>query len=739
MAEDVQDEMEAPPQQGAEDEQGSDVNSKVPCSKLKPAERFVRLKQWVQQDARALHDWRMQASLDFAFEAGDQWLADDRAYLSQNNRPIITFNRTKATISAVTGMEVNNRQEVRYIPRTEEDAGINELYTEAARWVRDSCDAEDEESDMFGDDCICGIGFTDTRVSYDDDPDGMILVERLDPLQMGWDFAAIRKNLADARRVWHGPNVDIALARQHFPDATDAELDAKWITQNWLTDSEEPIDRNKSRHYWAGNAQPKDRREVTIVRIQWYEEEPYYRVANPTTGEIEELDEEAYSKVKARFEKSKKPLVGVKQKRKRFYQSFLGAKELEFGEAPSQKDFTMQAVTGYRDRNQRQWYGLVRLMRDPQQWANKFFSTIQHIISTSGKGIMAEAGAFADPKKAEAEWARPDSIALMEDGAISGNRVAPKPGQQLPPGLPQMLEFVVSSIRDVTGINLEVLGMADRDQAASLEAQRRQAAVTILATFFDGLRRYRKRQGRLLLDMIRTYISDGRLIRIVGDEGEKYIPLVKSEAVVEYDVIVDEAATSPNQKEATWAIITQLMPTLTELGLPLPVWKQILKVSPLPNSATEKIIAALEEQAKQPKPPSPEEQKMQLEKQKAEMAMQAQQQDIAARAQESQINLQAQQQKNAMDAQKAQQEAEQERQKFALEVAKMVLELQMKQQTAALDVQTAQIQAGQQREMGQMKVEQAREMGSMQVDQAKQMGAIKAKQAAKPKPEARGK
>jgi hypothetical protein len=723
--------MEDAPQEGADAEQeGSDAAlDKKPCSKLTPEQRFLRLKRWIQQDARALHDWRAEASLDFAFEAGEQWDPTDVAYLKDNNRPCITFNRTKATISAVTGMEVNNRQEVRYIPRTEEDAGITEVYTEGARWVRDSCDAEDEESDMFGDCCKCGLGFTDTRVEYDFDPDGMIVIDRLDPLQMGWDFASIKRNLADTRRIWHAPDVDISKGREMFPEASDTDLDAKWLSQGWITDDDgQPIDREKSRHYWPGNAQLKDRREVTIIRIQWYEEEPFYRIADPAAPNgIAELSEEKYAKLKARMEKLNKPLVGVKQKRRHYYQSFLGSKELEFGDAPSQQDFTMQGVTGYRDQIKRQWYGLVRLMRDPQQWANKFFSTIQHIISTSGKGIMAEQSAFVDIKKAEQEWAKADSMLIMEDGAISGNKVAPKPAQNMPPGLPQMLEFVVSTIRDVTGINLEVLGLADRDQAASLEAQRRQAAVTILATFFDGLRRYRKKQGRLLLDMIRHYISDGRLIRIVGDDGAKYVPLAKNDGIVKYDVIVDEAATSPNQKEATWAVITQLMPHLMQLQLPMQVWEQIIKSSPLPNSASEKIIQALQEKAKQPPQPTPEEQKMQLEKQKAELAAQAQQQDMAARAQESQINLQAQQQKNAMDAQKAQQEAEQDRQKFALEVAKMVLELQMKQQSVAVDAQAAQINAA-----------QAERMGEMKLDQTQQMGAIKAEQAKRAaKPEAR--
>lgn len=731
MMADPQDEMDAPPQEGADSETESDADSRKPCSKLSPEQRYLRLKRWIQQDGRGLHDWRAEASLDFGFEAGEQWDAQDKAYLSENNRPCITFNRTKATISAVTGMEVNNRQEVRYIPRTDEDAGITELYTEAARWVRDSCDAEDEESDMFGDDTICGIGFTDTIVKYDDDPDGMIVIERLDPLQMGWDFASMRKNLVDTRRIWHAPEVDIAKARDMFPDATDTELDAKWLTQNWITDDGQPIDREKSRHYWPGNAEPKSQREVTIIRIQWYEDEPYYRVADPQSGEVTELTPEKYTKLQGRMKKLGQPLVGVKQKKKHYYQSFIGSKELDFGDAPSQQDFTLQAVTGYRDHNKRQWYGLVRLMRDPQQWANKFFSTIQHIISTSGKGILAEESAFVDPKKAEADWAKPDSVTLMADGAISGERVMPKPGQQLPPGLPQMLEFVVSTIRDVTGINLEVLGLADRDQAASLEAQRRQAAVTILATFFDGLRRYRKKQGRLLLDMIRHYISDGRLIRIVGDDGAKYLPLVKQEGVVRYDVIVDEAATSPNQKEYTWSVITQLIPTLTTLNLPIQVWEQVIKSSPLPNSASEKIIAALQEQSKQPPQPDPqmllEQEKTkqiqltgQIAERKAQGEQAAQQQDLAIRAQQSQIDIQAQQQKNAIDAQKAQQEAEQERTKFALQVAQMVFELQTTRAIADAEAQ-----------------QQAR-MGDMKVDQAEQMGAIKAaaakKAANRPKP-----
>lgn len=702
-----------------------DKDERKATSALDEEAMFLRLKRWIVQDARSQKTWRTEARKDFAFEAGDQWTEQDRAYLKEQLRPIITFNRTKATISAVTGMEVNNRQEVRFIPRTDEDAGVDESFTEAARWVRDECDAEDEESDMFGDDCVCGVGVSETSIEYQTDPDGMIAIDHRDPLEMIWDGSSVKRNMADARRVAHAPTVDIEKARDMFPDFTDEELNAGWLAADWEASEDDAIDREKARLYNPNNSEAKDYKEVRIIRIQWYEDEPYHRVANPVSGKIEEVDVEKFPAIKKAMEARGMPIVAVKQRRRKYYQAYLGDKLLDWGDAPSQKDFTYQFVTGYRDKNKKQWYGLVRLMRDPQLWANKLFSTIQHIISTSGKGIMAEEDAFTDVRAAEAGWGKPDAITWLAPGG--SQKIAEKPAAQLPAQITAMLEFVVSGIRDVTGINLEVLGLADREQAASLEAQRRQAAVTILASFFSALRLYRKRQGRVLLDMIQIYISDERLIRVTGDTGRKYIKLMKGDDTVKYDVIVDEAATSPNQKEATWGFIQSLIPTLTELHLPMTVWEQVLKLSPLPNSAAEKIIAALQEQAQQPPPPDPKLIVAQEKTKQLQLQGQATQQKAQADQETQTINLQNDQQRMQMEGDQKAQELEQEQQKFKLEIARMVMEMMAQQQQAAVD-HAANI-------AGAM---QTQKLGEIKLGHAKAMGAIKAKQAkAKPKAEAR--
>ena len=150
-----------------------------------------------------------------------------------------------------------------------------------------------------------------------------------------------------------------------------------------------------------------------------------------------------------------------------------------------------------------------------------------------------------------------------------------------------MMEFSIQSIRDAAGVNLEQLGQANRAQAGYLEAQRKESGMTILAGLFDSLRRYRKVQGRLLADFIKLYLSDGRLVRIVGGDGiEKYIPLLRQDDTVKYDVIVDESPTSHNVKERVFTMMMQMMPTLAQMGVPIP--PEVVDYMPLPSGLTEK-------------------------------------------------------------------------------------------------------------------------------------------------------
>lgn len=641
---------------------------------------FIRFQNWWKDADQHSHDWRKQAREDYDFVAGEQWSQEDAAFLKLMNRPIITFNRIDPVIDSVAGLEVNNRQDVAYFPRHVGDAGTDELLTGAAKWCRDECNAEDEESDAFRDQIICGMGWCETMLSFDEDPEGKLFVLRTDPMQMWWDPSAKKKNLSDARYIIYIDDIPMTTAEDMFPDADPSDLHAGWAMDTGAT-ADLAHDAQQAPFYREDQSPliDKSRSLVRIVEIQWWEHEKVRLFVDPFTGQRQTLEEPDYNKLTKRLKALGIPFEdGVKQKKKKFYKAWLGAKVLKRTDGPEEGGFTRKAMTGKRNRNKGTWYGLLRGMLDPQKWANRWLSQVMHIINTNAKGgIMAEADAFENPQEAIDNWASPDAVTLMKKGALSGNKVQPKPQAQWPQGLESMMQFAISSIRDASGVNLELLGQADRDQAGVLEHQRKQAALTILASLFDSLRRYRKEQGRLLLFYITHYLSDGRLIRIGGQSEARYVPLVRNPDTTKYDVIVDDTPSSVNLKEQAWAALTQMMPILSRIQIPMTVWTSVLKYSPLPASLVAEITQALQKAASAPKPPDPKLQAAQLDLQGKQLDMQMQQSeanDTRMRSQVDMAKIQAELQLDGMRGQEIQANAMQAKTASVLNLAKAAKE-----------------------------------------------------------------
>lgn len=537
---------------------------------------FTELANQRYEEARKfLRNWRADARDDFAFVAGRQWLQEDEALLNAEKRPPITFNYSEKMIDAVVGAEVSSRQEVTYAPRDVSDSPQAELWTNAAKWVRDQSNIEDEESDAFRDALICGLGWTHTKVSFETDPDGMIETDRIDPIEMLYDPAARKPGLVDRRYSFRNIWLDERIARKLWPSAV------------LLGSNEENTNQgvNIVRHgeFYEDESDDTDSAEahksqILIRHYECVELEPYYRVQ--TDSGLQDVDAKTFNQLKPELDKSGGKYVKM-NKRVYYYAYFSGETLLEGDLSPTQKGFTYQVITGKRDRNKGVWYGLTRVMKDPQRWANKWLSQILHIINSNAKGgLLAEVNAFLDQKKAEAEWAKPDSITLLKEGGI--NKIKEKQLASFPAGLDRLMEFALASLPQVTGINLEALGLAARDQANVLEQSRKQAAYGLLAPVFDALRRYRKNQGRVLLDFIRIYISDGRMIRIGGPESQQFLPLQRADENIRYDIIVDQSPNAPDVKEKTWQTLETLVPAAMKAGMPVP--PTILKYAPIPTA-----------------------------------------------------------------------------------------------------------------------------------------------------------
>src|SRR5258708_20600776 len=262
------------------------------ASTLDRTEQLRIFKADFREDGNHAANWRTTARDEFAFLAGEQWTPDEKAQLKEALRPEIVFNRTITIIKAVAGFEINQRHEIQYLPRNLQDASINEVLTGASKWMADECDGEDEESEAFQDALTCGMGWTENRMDYERDYQGLYVEAQVDPVEMYWDRAARKKNVSDARRIWRLRRMSVGEAKGLFPGKTRLQLDARWAVGDVPEEEQKSLEQKRIRDENVANATERD--EVHILERQWYERQPMCLVPHPQTDTPTPLTDPQY-------------------------------------------------------------------------------------------------------------------------------------------------------------------------------------------------------------------------------------------------------------------------------------------------------------------------------------------------------------------------------------------------------------------------------------------------------------
>ncbi len=423
-------------------------------------------------------EWVTEAKDCYAMLHGDQWTVEDAEAMHEQKRPTITLNRIAAMIRGVCGLEVSQRQEVRYLAPELGDVASTEVQNSAAKWAREQCDAEDEESEAFRDLITCGMGWTETRVDYDEDPEGKLVIERIDPMDMRWDPLAVKKSVSDSRWRARLKKMSIKDIKHLWPDK--AEDIAAYVE---ATDGINLV----THHNFAGDAyarggddgHPTTKDEAVVVQYQYWEYQYMVKV-NAPDGSVVDMPVDRMEMMK----KQGVPLVEITRFRKRVYRQAILCGPVTLEDLPlNTTGFTLVCMTGMRDRNKGVWYGLVRDMIDPQRMSNKFFSSMIDTLATNAKGgVMLETTAVEDPRKFEEDWANPRAAIWLKPGGLA--KIDQRQPPQFPTAMAQMMEFNIQALPQISGINLEFLGTTNREQSGVLEYHRKQSVSNSLAEFF---------------------------------------------------------------------------------------------------------------------------------------------------------------------------------------------------------------------------------------------------------------
>jgi hypothetical protein len=264
-------------------------------------------------------------------------------------------------------------------------------------------------------------------------------------------------------------------------------------------------------------------------------------------------------------------------------------------------NFTYFFMTGFEDHDEKRtrWFGLMRPMRDPQRWANKFFSQMIYIVATNPKGgLYYEDGAFEDEQVARRDAAQPNAwIKLLPGGK---DKIEQREALAIPTGLDTLMEQAINAIPNVTGVNYFMQGLAQGNHPGVVVQKYQEQGMTILSTLFDAKNQYMQDMGETLLGFIREYMPDGQVIRINDDDGnDQVVQYSKDLTTHKYDIVVTQSPTSPNQQKEFWDMITQtnLLGQMMQMGYPVP--PSIFNFMPLPDQFRKDWVQSIQQQQQQ--------------------------------------------------------------------------------------------------------------------------------------------
>jgi len=235
--------------------------------------------------------------------------------------------------------------------------------------------------------------------------------------------------------------------------------------------------------------------------------------------------------------------------------------------------------------------GIVRDMRDAQYLYNVRKLTDLDILSSQQQGLKVKKGALLTP---DDSMNRGNGRVLVINDKNQMDDVQPM--QIVPPSpvMLQMEDMLKQAMREISGINEELLGAAMDDKAGVLSMLRQGAGLTTLQKYFDQMEESQKRCGEIIIELIQTQWTYGKIRSVIGEEPT---PEFDNKAFFSYGAKVIQGVLTETQQQLE---LSQLFELQTRFGEVFPP-DEIIEAMTIQNKdrIIEKIQKAQQEQAQQ--------------------------------------------------------------------------------------------------------------------------------------------
>lgn len=570
----------------------------------------------------------------WSFYNADQMTYSDRIQFEdtwgRKRRAMVNFNKVQQNVDSVVGFMAQNRRQAKFIAHVPKDQN-QELYSKNMNAIydfhRENTNADQLESDQDLDMMVNGYGAIDTELSYIVGnatcmPNGSIIKKKLDSTCTYWDPSAKGKNIDDSR--WAGYWEDYELRDSLNLFQGSEEKDFEQVSE------EDPSDTGYIFNPYGGiydkiklmNTVEWTSKESELVRVynhQWMEYETFYKAENPLYTVDDPLDA-MFMKLKMdgikqniklpgdtesedmfEFDPSAQTLIfdeatkraivktfgsaitPIPFKRKVFYTAVISGKHVfTWFKSVCQQGFSIKFKTGTWNRNRKMWMGMVNPMMEPQKYYNKALTELMFTIAANSKGgVYVEEDAVEDIADFETKYAKTDGVIKVASGALAAGKIQDKARPAVPTGLENIITLSEANI-SANGVDPSFLGdISKEDQSGVLYKRRIRQVISKFARYVDSITLYQKEDARLCADLIRVWVQNnqGEWMKITGPDGaEDFIRIVEDMLAPEYDVSIQEASQSSDEKQETATILSNVAQQLLA-GQDIPTAKAFLAES----------------------------------------------------------------------------------------------------------------------------------------------------------------
>lgn len=599
------------------------------------------------------------------------WQADldDRTYLGDPDlwgtlypsgtvrKKMYNFNLTHSSVMMVTGHQRKNRKSTICIPRRSPVQKTADQFTKCLNYVHSNGGYEVYSVAFEHGSIVQGFGLTSIFPDYADDPvSPEIKLRFVDFRSVLIDPYFRNKDLSDCRFIWTRQYFSKEEAKLLYPDHAEEIENTPY--------GGSPKD---DKFYYMPENQGLETNKLIAFDEYWYlaQREATY-IIDTTTQETKEIfgDEEDLRIVLMQLGERVKIVKKPKQSVRR---AILVNGRVLIDEMRPYGIDRYPFVGFYGNFNPNTQYygykfkGIVRDMRDAQFLFNYRKVTDLDILDSQQQGIKVKKGALLTP---DDTLNRGNGRVLVVNDKMQMDDVQPM--QIIPPSpvMMQMEDMLKSVMREISGINEELLGAAEDDKAGVLAMLRASSGLVTLQKYFDQLDESQQECGDIIIQMIQHFWSYGKVKAVIGEEPT---PEFDDKAFFTYGAKIVQGALTDTQQQLELAQLFELQQRFGEIFPP----DEIIEAMTIQNKdrILEKMAKAQEQQQQQEQAMA----EMQMQQSRVDMEKNmAQVESEKALAQERQEKSQTE----YIDRIKKMSESDAEKERALLDLIKSLSELQ---------------------------------------------------------------